>query len=259
MAGMNKNDCTSDLSLRLELGGAQAETLAGLFKALANPVRLQILDVLIRHGGQVCVCDIEALFDLAQATISHHLKVLREAGVVEAQTRGQWSYYRVAAGVLSPARYLITMLIEERPIMTTEKNVLFLCTGNSARSIMAEALLRKHAGDRFKVYSAGLEPKGVNPYTVRAMREIGVDVSDYLSENVKDYMGRMPYRYVITVCSHADAACPTPLWALGDKLHWPFDDPAAAQGSDDEKLAEFRRVRDQIDQQVQAWLATNPY
>ena len=136
----------------------------------------------------------------------------------------------------------------------TQQNVLFLCTGNSARSQMAEAFLRKYAGDRFGVYSAGLDPKGINPYTIHVMDEIGIDIRAQTSDPIKTYMGRMNFRYVITVCTNADANCPTPLWHLGEKLHWPFADPAAATGSDDEILAKFREVRDQIEVQIKAWV-----
>jgi len=133
-------------------------------------------------------------------------------------------------------------------------NVLFLCTGNSARSQIAEALLRKYAGDDFEVYSAGLEPKGINPYTIHVMDEAGIDVRSHTSDPIKKYMGQMHFRYVITVCSHADAQSPTPLWHLGEKLHWPFDDPATVEGTDEAKMARFREVRDQIDTQIQSWV-----
>ncbi|MDX1995653.1 MAG: arsenate reductase ArsC [bacterium] len=132
--------------------------------------------------------------------------------------------------------------------------VLFLCTGNSARSQMAEGFLRAYAGDRFDVYSAGLDPKGIHPYTIRVMDEVGIDLRSHTSNPIKDYMGKMHFRYVITVCSHADESCPTPLWHLGEKLHWPFDDPAALQGTDAEKLAKFREVREQISAQTKHWL-----
>lgn len=137
-----------------------------------------------------------------------------------------------------------------------EENVLFLCTGNSARSQMAEGFLRHYAGDRFTVYSAGLEPAGLNPYTVRAMDEAGIDVSHHTSDAVEQYMGKVPFRYVITVCSDADEKCPAALWHSGEKLHWGFDDPAAVTGTDAEKLTKFREIRDQIHEQVKAWLAT---
>jgi arsenate reductase (thioredoxin) len=135
-----------------------------------------------------------------------------------------------------------------------QANVLFLCTGNSARSQMAEAFLRKYAGERFYVYSAGLNPAGINPLTIKVMNEVGIDMSGHTSQSVKEYMGKMPFRYVVTVCDAADAQCPTPLWQLGTKLHWSFEDPAAAQGTEEQKLAKFRQIRDQIEQRIIQWL-----
>lgn len=135
-----------------------------------------------------------------------------------------------------------------------KQQVLFLCTGNSARSQMAEALLRHQADDRFDVYSAGLEPKGINPYTIRVMDEIGIDIRNQTSDSVQKYMGKMYFNYAITVCSDADKQCPHALWSRGIKLHWPFDDPASAEGTDEQILAKFREIRDQIDAQVQQWI-----
>ena len=135
-------------------------------------------------------------------------------------------------------------------------NVLFLCTGNSARSQMAEGLLRHHAADQFEVFSAGIEPKGVNPFAVRAMDEIGIDIRGQRSKSTQEYMGKVNFRYVITLCSDADANCPQALWTTPGtkKLHWGFDDPAAEQGTDEQKLAKFREVRDQIDARLKVWL-----
>lgn len=136
-----------------------------------------------------------------------------------------------------------------------KSKVLFLCTGNSARSQMAEALLRAHAGEHFNVHSAGLDPKGVNPYTIQVMDEAGIDISAQESKSVKVYMGREQFDFVITVCSDADENCPQALWSRGVKLHWPFDDPAAFKGDDAAILNEFRRIRDDIAKQVKAWTA----
>jgi arsenate reductase len=133
--------------------------------------------------------------------------------------------------------------------------VLFLCTGNSARSQMAEAFLRQYAGDRYDVYSAGLEPKGINPFTVEVMSENGLDISQQRSKSVREYMGRMHFDYLVTVCAHAERNCPTTFLGFGTKLHWEFDDPAAFTGSRQETLARFRTVRDQIDARIQDWLA----
>ncbi|MEO8611038.1 MAG: arsenate reductase ArsC [Chloroflexota bacterium] len=138
----------------------------------------------------------------------------------------------------------------------TKQRVLFLCTGNSARSQMGEALLRRYAGEQFEVHSAGLEPKGINPYTLRVMDEVGIDIRGQHSKSTREYMGRMFFHYLITVCSDADKNCPQALWAQGGKkLHWPFDDPAAVEGADEERLAKFREVRDQIAARVQSWIA----
>ena len=132
--------------------------------------------------------------------------------------------------------------------------VLFLCTGNSARSQMAEALLRKHAGDRFDVYSAGLEPKGIHPYTRRVMQEIGIDLGGQRSKHLSEYMGKLHFEYLITVCGNAERECPT-FPGADQRQHWPFEDPAAIEGTEEQKLAAFRAVRDQIDRRVRAWLA----
>lgn len=136
-----------------------------------------------------------------------------------------------------------------------KQRVLFLCTGNSARSQMAEAFLRHYADAQFEVHSAGLEPKGINPYTIRVMDEVGIDIRHQTSDSVRKYMGFMHFTYAITVCSAADKNCPHALWSRGTKLHWPFDDPAAVEGTDEEKLAKFRDVRDQIAAKIQSWIA----
>lgn len=133
--------------------------------------------------------------------------------------------------------------------------VLFLCTGNSARSQMAEAFLRKYGGDEFEAYSAGLDPKGIHPYTERVMEEIGVSLSSQYSKPLKEYMGKIHFGYLITMCEKAEEQCPTTFPGVGQRLRWSFEDPAAFVGSEDEKLAKFRDVRDQIEQQVKTWLA----
>jgi arsenate reductase len=133
--------------------------------------------------------------------------------------------------------------------------VLFLCTANSARSQMAEALLRVHAGARFEVYSAGIEPTEINPLTIRVLNEIGIDASGLWAKSVELFRGRMHFDYVITVCSNAEERCPV-FADTAIRLHWPFEDPAAALGGDEEKLAVFRGVRDRIEARIVAWLET---
>jgi arsenate reductase len=138
--------------------------------------------------------------------------------------------------------------------MSKEK-VLFLCIGNSARSQMAEAFLKKWGGDRYDAYSAGTEPKGINPYTDRVMEEVGVHLSGQYSKHIKEYMGKIHFAYVITLCDEAERSCPAIFPGMGQRLHWSFDDPAVFVGSDDEKLARFRKVRDQIERTVKEWLS----
>jgi len=123
--------------------------------------------------------------------------------------------------------------------------VLFLCTGNSARSQMAEAFLRQYGGERFEAFSAGLEPSVIHPLTVQVMEEAGVDMSAHYSKGLGQYLGKVHFGYLITVCSRAEEKCPV-FPGMGTRLHWPFDDPAAVTGSEAEKLAKFRQVRDEI-------------
>ena len=137
--------------------------------------------------------------------------------------------------------------------MTENKpRVLFLCTHNSARSQMAEGLLRHLARDRFEVMSAGTEAAHVRPLARRAMDEIGVDISGQESKTLERYLGE-PFDYVITVCDDANEACPF-FPGAQSRLHWSFEDPSRAEGSEEERLAVFRSVRDRIRDRVQAEL-----
>ena len=136
-----------------------------------------------------------------------------------------------------------------------KQRVLFLCTGNSARSQIAEAFLRKYGGERYEAHSAGLEPKGLNPFTVKVMQEIGIDVSGQTSKGVDTYLGKTLFQYLVTVCDDADKNCPTVWPGVGNRMHWSFQDPAAAEGTEEEKLAKFREVRDLIEVKIKEWLA----
>lgn len=140
--------------------------------------------------------------------------------------------------------------------MPGKTKVLFLCTGNSARSQMAEAFLRHYAGNSFEAYSAGLEPKGLNPYTVRVMEERGFDMSGHRSKGVREYLGHINFGYLIIVCADAEEKCPVVFVGVSQRMFWPFEDPAAFAGPDDEKLARFRAVRDQIDARTREWLTS---
>jgi arsenate reductase len=138
----------------------------------------------------------------------------------------------------------------------SKKRVLFLCTGNSCRSHMAEGLLRSLADEKFEVFSAGSKPTGkVHPLAIEAMRDIGVDISKHTSKSLDVFAGEK-YDYVITVCDNAHEACPNFPGAT-KQLHWSFDDPAHASGTDEQKMRVFRRVRDEIRHRIRRFVEAN--
>lgn len=123
--------------------------------------------------------------------------------------------------------------------------VLILCTGNSARSQMAEGLLRHHGGPGFEVFSAGTHPSRVRPEAIQVMQEIGIDISGHRSKSVDEFAGQH-FDYVITVCDNAKESCPV-FPATTKRIHWSLRDPAGALGSEEQRRAEFRRVRDELE------------
>jgi len=134
-----------------------------------------------------------------------------------------------------------------------KKRVLFLCTGNSARSQMAEGLLRRLANDRYEVASAGTRPKGVHPRTIEVMQEMGIDIAGQRSKDVQQFLGEK-FDYVITVCDRAKQQCP--IFPGAEPIHWGFDDPADA--ASEQELETFRRVRNEIQQRLRLFLLANP-
>lgn len=125
-----------------------------------------------------------------------------------------------------------------------KKRVLILCTGNSARSQMAEGLLRHDAGDRFTVESAGTKPGAVRPEAIAVMNEVGIDITSHRSKHMDEFTGQN-FDYVLTVCDNAKESCPL-FFGQAARLHHSFDDPAAAEGSEEERLGAFRKVRDEL-------------
>lgn len=135
-----------------------------------------------------------------------------------------------------------------------KQHVVFLCTGNSARSQMAEAFLRKYAGDQFIVHSAGTNPQGIHPLTIQVMEEVGISLDGHYSKSAKEFLGKIPIRYAIMVCDRAEKECPR-LWPFGAiVLSWPFEDPVAFTGEEDDKLRQFRVIRDEIDTRIRTSL-----
>jgi len=133
--------------------------------------------------------------------------------------------------------------------------ILVLCTGNSARSQMAEGFLRKYRSDHFAAASAGTEPKPqVHPLAVRVMDEIGIDISDQRPKDIREFLGKAAVRHVLIVCDNANRSCPRIWPGTYSRTFMPFDDPAAVTGSEAEKLEAFRRVRDEIGETMQKWV-----
>jgi len=137
----------------------------------------------------------------------------------------------------------------------TARNVLFVCVHNSARSQMAEGFLREYGADRYNALSAGLEPTEVHPLAIEAMREVGIDISGQSSKGIDRFLGKETIHYAVFVCSQAEETCPYVYSLALKKISWPFEDPAALEGSYEDRLEKFREVRDLIDARVREWLA----
>jgi arsenate reductase len=131
--------------------------------------------------------------------------------------------------------------------------VLFLCIENRARSQMAEAFLRHYAGDEFEIHSAGLEPSPIHPTVYQVMEEVGLDLDGHTAKGVDEFLNKMYFGILITVCEKAEEKCPT-LPGLGERQYWPVEDPVVIEGSEEEKLEAFRRARDEIKQHILDWL-----
>jgi arsenate reductase len=138
--------------------------------------------------------------------------------------------------------------------MANKPAILVLCTGNSARSQMAEGFLRKYKGDRYAAASAGTDPKPrVHPLAVRAMDEVGIDISGQRPKDLKEFLGKTAVRHLLIVCDNANQSCPRVWPGAFTRTFMPFDDPAAARGTEEQQLDVFRRVRDEIDEAVRQW------
>ncbi len=162
------------------------------------------------------------------------------------------------AAIAQELRTRITYLLltlQQTP-RVTKPSLLFLCTNNSARSQMAEALLKKYASQRYAVHSAGLAPTAIDPHTIRVMQEIGLDLSEQRAKDVQEYLGHSQFDIIITVCARDETECPaTLLQRDGEQIEWYFDDPAAFQGTDEARLTRFRAIREKIAEQIRTWLA----
>ena len=219
---------------------AQAQQIAPLMKALADPVRLRLLSLVAsHHDGEACVCDLADAFDLSQPTISHHLKVLHDAGLLDRDKRGVWVYYRVTGRRAGQPRHA------DRTRVMTQPRVLFVCVHNAGRSQMAAAWLQHVAGDRIDVRSAGSEPADqINPVVVRAMAEVGVDITDEKPTILADDVVRASDVVVTMGCGDA-----CPVYPGKRYEDWDLEDPA---GKD---ISVVRHVRDDIKRRIEALIS----
>jgi len=242
--------------------------------ALAQDARLQVFRLLVRAGPEgMAAGEIATTLEIAPQTLSFHLKHLSTAGLIANRREGRSLIYALQVDGM---RELLAFLSEDccqgrrdlcvplgksmRARAATadqpqRPTVLFLCSENSARSQMAEALLKKHAGENFTVHSAGLRPSTVNPMTVRALKEIGFDTSACIAKDLGAFLGKGAIHYGIVVCDQAQRDCAKIYPFALHRLFWPFEDPAAFEGSQQKRLNKFREVRDAIDARIQHWLA----
>jgi arsenate reductase len=249
--------------------------ISDLSKALSEPVRIRMLMCLQR--GPLSLNHFIDIFDLAPSTLSKHLHILESCGLISAVRQGRWRLYQWPEDGKDQAvqSFLIWMkdfaaddadlkadaakravAVQKNPAPSPKSDrirVLFVCSGNSCRSQMAEALLREKGGPGFVVESAGMNPREILPLTVSIMDEIGIDIGNQKPKSVMNYIGTTHFDYLITVCPTADEHLPV-FPGVTHRLHWPMPDPAQVKGTAAQKKKAFRQVRDQLEKKISDWL-----
>lgn len=246
--------------------------------ALAQESRLEVFRALARVAPAGLAAGVLAdELGVPPSTLSFHLDHLLHAGLVRRERDGRSLVYFLDVGAVNELIWSLgedvcqgNVALAVDPLArirgrvdaarapASRPRVLFLCSRNSARSQMAEAILRREAGDRFEVHSCGLRPAPIHPLTLRVIEEAGLDVSPLRSNDLGDFLGKVSIHHAIIVCEAANAHCPK-LHPFALQLHyWPFPDPVETAGSDEERLAAFRDVRDAIEERIRAWLLESP-
>ena len=242
--------------------------------ALAQESRLAVFRALARAapGGLAAGVLAEEL-GVPSSTLSFHLEHLMNAGLIRREREGRSLRYSLDTEAMKRLIWFLgedccqgnvelcavpTQRIEDRVAESAARvnrpRVLFLCSRNSARSQMAEAILRREAGDRLEVVSAGLRPQAIHPLTLRVLGEAGYDTSPLRSKDLGDFLGKISIHYAIIVCEAANAHCPKIHPFALNLLYWPFADPAAVVGTEKEKLSAFRRTLEEIEGRIRDWL-----
>lgn len=222
--------------------------------------------------------DLAGSLRIPASTLSFHLQHLTAAGLVTCTRSGRSLTYALredslrellwflgedccqgrAALCAAPSSRIESMR-RDAAAEVVRPRVLFVCSRNSARSQMAEAILRAEAGDRFEVCSAGIAPREIDPRTLRVLEEAHFDTRTLFPKDLDRFLGKVPIHYAIVVCEAANTHCPAMVPFALDVLFWPFPDPVAAQGSIDQTLQSFRDVRDEIVERIRSWIAERPW
>ncbi len=252
----------------------ESDVAVKALSALANESRLRVFRLLVRAGpGGAAAGEIAEQLDLRASTLSFHLRHLVHAGLIRPERRGRSLLYALRAEKLNellwflgedccqgrtelcaPLDGRIDARMQEAAGEDARPTILFLCSRNSARSQMAEAILRREARDRVDVASGGISPERVHPLTVRVLDEIGLPTGDLRAKDLGSFLGKVAIHYAIVVCEAANEHCPRICPFAPTVLYWPFPDPVAARGSAAERLEAFRDVRDAIRRRVRTWL-----
>jgi arsenate reductase len=251
----------------------ESETALRALGALAQETRLCILKLLVRAAPEgVAAGELAERIGLPASTLSFHLQHLSNAGLVSSRRHSRSLVYSLQSDALRELFWFLgedccqgrkdlcaplTERIDRRLHDTGTDGpaaVLFLCSRNSARSQMAEALLRNEAGDRFDIHSGGMTPHEVHPFTLRVLDEVGADTSLLYSKDLGSFLGKVSIHHAIIVSEAANEDCPRIHPFAHQQLYWPFPDPVAAEGTEEERLAVFREVRDAIGRRIQRWL-----
>lgn len=244
------------------------------FATLAQASRLEVFRALARVAPEGLAAGVLAEeLGIPSSTLSFHLDHLLNAGLVRRERDGRSLLYALDVGAVDELIWYlgedacqgnltlavdpvgrIRERVEAAKAPASRQRVLFLCSRNSARSQMAEAILRREAGDRFDVHSCGLRPAPIHPLTLRVIEEAGIDVSHLRSKDLGDFLGKVSIHHAIIVCEAANDHCPRLHPFALNVHHWPFPDPVALEGTEEERLAAFREVRDSIEVRIRRWL-----
>ncbi|MBK6940842.1 MAG: helix-turn-helix domain-containing protein [Planctomycetes bacterium] len=257
----------------------ETETAVRAFSALAQDSRLAVFRALVRAGptGTPAGALAESL-RIPASTLSFHLQHLCAAGLATSVRSGRSLLYSLREQTLRELIWFLgedccqgradlcelpTARIDARRLeavtASDRPRVLFVCSRNSARSQIAEAILRRDAGDHFEVCSAGLSPREIDPMTRKVIEERGLPTGGLTSKDLGQFLGKSPIHVAIVVCEAANDHCPKIVPFAARLLFWPFVDPVTADGAPRRRLQRFREVRDAIEERIARWLATRPW